>query len=65
MEHCSHREREVFAERLKAVSRVKEGGEEREDVGKWQRRPFNHQIPLRCLPRTPWVVCRFEKCSSQ
>jgi len=30
-ERCLHREREI------AAVRVKEGGEEREDVGKWER----------------------------
>ena len=35
-------EGEVFAERGMAAVRVKEGDEEREDVGEWERRPFNH-----------------------
>jgi len=30
----------VFAERGMAVVRVREGGEEREDVGEWKRRRF-------------------------
>jgi len=39
-EHCSHNERErgVCREREIADVRVKEDGEEREDVGKWERR---------------------------
>jgi len=33
-------EREVFVERLKAISRVQESGKAREDVGEWKRRPL-------------------------